>query len=161
MVARIKNVKPGTPVKIRVPPPESSQTEERKAYWAGTFPACPVQNLSVAGTSFVRFQGTPNFDSKGVPDRNLEYGAPVELTDSQVDRIGTGLRCMVLRRLGKTRGVIMLSNARGYRYMDGDEPLAQHIYLVTGERQSKFPESMYDGVEEVEEVAEPEVAATG
>lgn len=123
----------GEPVKIDVEPLAFEvDTSPRSRYWMGTFPTCPIQNVTVGGQSFPRYSGTPVFGANGKPDRPPVAGTIGELTEAQLEHVKAAVARRVVRRASGEKGhaSIYLRDVAGFAARAGDEPLASHVYLV-------------------------------
>lgn len=137
-----------TAVKIKPIDLSPEVAGERTRYWIGTTPDCPLQNVYAGGICFPLFRGNPNFSDQGVPDRTLDYGNFVDLTEQQVENVKTGVKIRVLRMFGgdpdritgvedtedttprRKRGARMfVADGKRYHPARSDEPLARYVYM--------------------------------
>jgi hypothetical protein len=140
-------------VRIKVKPLTGSATKPRVRYWMGTFPSCPIQNVTAGGHVFQRFTGTPTLDAHGRPDHEPPAGCYNDLDEDQVERVKMGVELRVMRWMGvgaddgdqKTRrAIILMSDAPGFKPAPGDEPLAKYLYMTTQERRETLPPPMLE-----------------
>jgi hypothetical protein len=139
---------PASPhVKVKIAPLTGSATKPRIRYWMGTFPSCPVQNVTAGGHVFQRFSGCPTLDAHGRPDHEPPAGCYNELDETQVKNVIAGVSLRVLRWIGEgdaKRGIVLMRDAPGYKVAPGDEPLAKYLYMTTGERSETLPPPMLE-----------------
>lgn len=131
-VAPLGQTDPDTGV-VTLPDPELVKRHRAptRTYWIGTLDDCPFQNVTAGGQCFPHHLGHPEFDEKtGLPDRALEYGATVELTDAQVERVKHGIANRVLRRFGERSKMLNVDGKKYRADADLDRPLGEFVYMV-------------------------------
>lgn len=114
--------------------------EERKPYWVGTMPKCPLWNQCVGGISFPRSHAP-------MTNRGKQRGPPgqiVMLSDRQVSHVLSEVQRRVVRRVGKGYRVLEVMfppdiDATGkhaepwpnprYRAEERDKPLGCYLYM--------------------------------
>jgi hypothetical protein len=136
-------------VTVKVEPlgEDSDANAPRTRYWMGTTPKSPIQNITAGGQSFPRFSGTPVFDARGQPDRDLTLGTYNELTAKQVETVKHAVAARIVRRIGSgddRRAIVMMRDAPSYRVEPGDEPLAKYVYMAACARGEELPPSMLE-----------------
>lgn len=154
-------------VKVAVVAAPAEVTAAKRRYWVGTMPESPVQNITAGGVSFPLFRGIPVFDQPGgAPDRTIEHGIYIDLTDEKVERVRHAVSLRVVRVFGgggvadgyedapdvtkpkrRTAQVLMVDGPH-YVADKNDIPMAKLVYmhrldLMSAEDVHRFPpESM-------------------
>lgn len=134
--------KPTAAIKVKVDRAKLVGPQPTTTYIIGTRQDCPIQNVDVAGISFLRFSGgTPVFNSGDTANDGRDrggkrWGVYVRLTDGQVERIVANIANKVVRimkRPKRNTGRILTTDAPSYSPLPNDEPLAKFLYMHKAE----------------------------
>lgn len=154
-VTKKKPTVPKTAVTIDVDLPSIVEGEKTEAYWIGTMPDCPLENIHAGGFLFPRFTGD-HITAGGdlIPEHRRNHGIIAHMSEAQVTTVKEAVRLRMVRVLGvdrtgaefedlegapkptrKPTAVIIMRDgpkcAEGYKYspLRGDVPLARFVYM--------------------------------
>lgn len=133
-----RDAKPSAAIKVKVDLKQIQAKKSQHRYILGTRKDCPIQNVDVAGVSFLRFSGGNAVFNSGMTANDarqagaIRYGVFVPLTDEQVSAIQEGVSKKVVRTMHSGRhrtGRILNTNKASYSASPNDEPLAKYLYM--------------------------------
>ena len=105
--------------------PGLEEKEVTRAYWCGTLPNSPRQNVVLGGVTFCKGMGPTDEQGRlhGPP------GSIVHLTAGALQRVKDAVMDRVVHVSGARRSVVTRA-ARTFRTQPGDVPLAKYLYMI-------------------------------
>jgi hypothetical protein len=98
----------------------------RLAYWIGTFPESPRQNIVLGGVTFCRGLGQADAQGRLQGPR----GAIVHLSEAELESVKKAVADRVVRWAGRRAQILTRRAPTQYRAAPGDVPLAQYLYCI-------------------------------
>jgi hypothetical protein len=119
--------------------------EDKRAYFVGTLPNSPFQNITLGGVCFPQFTSDITFGKESnIASQNRHNGDVLQLDGEEIDRIKNAAKRKVVRWNANSSRAFLAEKDERYRPMSSDKPIGEYVYLISVQDASKWDANWRD-----------------